>query len=118
MDKSVDVNKDKQAQDIYPFANALDQQLFTKVTQELRCSVCQNQNLTDSMAPLAISLRQEIYQRVQNGASEQEIVEFVTSRYGEFVLYRPPLALSTSVLWFGPFIILSIGFLLLRRFIR
>lgn len=103
------------AQDIYPFMHAHEQNLFTKITQELRCSVCQNQNLTDSMAPVAVSLRQEIYQQVRSGNSEREIIEFVTSRYGDFVLYRPPLNWSTSFLWFGPFVILVVGLIVFKR---
>jgi cytochrome c-type biogenesis protein CcmH len=110
-------NSDK-AEDIYPFTHVDEQDLFIKITHELRCSVCQNQNLTDSMAPLAVSLRQEIYQQIRSGNTEREIIEFVTNRYGDFVLYRPPLDWSTSFLWFGPFVILIMGLLIFKRYLH
>jgi cytochrome c-type biogenesis protein CcmH len=103
------------AQDIYPFGYEIQKKLFTKIIHELRCSVCQNQNLTDSMAPLAVNLRHEIYQQVSLGHKESDIIEFVTSRYGEFVLYRPPLQWGTFLLWFGPFILLIIGILIFKK---
>jgi cytochrome c-type biogenesis protein CcmH len=106
------------ARDIYSFSDAQQHHLFTKVVNELRCSVCQNQNLSDSMAPLAIDLRNEIYQKVQSHYSESEIVEFVTHRYGEFVLYNPPLQWNTAFLWFGPLLILAMGLLLCGKYFK
>jgi cytochrome c-type biogenesis protein CcmH len=85
---------------------------------ELRCLVCQNQNLADSNAELAQDLRQEVYDMIQQGASDQEIIDFMVARYGDFVLYRPPLKSTTLILWIGPFVILGIGVLVLLFHIR
>jgi cytochrome c-type biogenesis protein CcmH len=100
--------------EVYSFPKEAQEKLFTKVTKELRCSVCQNQNLRDSNARVAIDLRNEIYRQVLNGESEARIIEFVTSRYGDFVLYNPPLQTNTFILWFGPiiFVILAVTFLI------
>lgn len=111
-------SSDEQARDIYPFNNPDQRDVFTKIIHELRCSVCQNQNLSDSMAPLAVDLRNEIYQKIQLQYSESEVIEFVTSRYGDFVLYNPPLHWSTTFLWFGPLLILVIGLLFFAKYIR
>lgn len=115
--QTFELNEDR-AQEIYAFQDTIQQLLFSKMIHELRCSVCQNQNLTDSMAPLAVSLRQEIYQKVRSGFSENDIIEFVSSRYGEFVLYRPPLNNSTFFLWFGPLMMLLVGVLFFRRYLK
>jgi cytochrome c-type biogenesis protein CcmH len=104
--------------DIYPFADPKQQVLFSKIIHELRCSVCQNQNLSDSMAPLAIDLRMEIYRKVQAHQSEQEIVGFVSSRYGDFVLYNPPMHWGTAFLWFGPLALLIVGLWVLKSCIK
>ncbi|HEU4351371.1 MAG TPA: cytochrome c-type biogenesis protein [Burkholderiales bacterium] len=83
---------------------------------ELRCLVCQNQTLADSNAPLAVDLRNQIREQLKAGKSEQDVVDFLVARYGDFVLYRPPLKASTVALWAGPFLILVFGaWLLLRR---
>lgn len=108
----------EQARDIYPFSDSNQHDLFTKVIHELRCSVCQNQNLSDSMAPLAIDLRNEIYQRVRLQHSESEIIEFISSRYGDFVLYNPPLHWNTAFLWFGPLLILVIGLCFFAKYVK
>ncbi|HQY22930.1 MAG TPA: cytochrome c-type biogenesis protein CcmH [Gammaproteobacteria bacterium] len=105
-------------EDIYPFSDPSQHELFTKVIHELRCSVCQNQNLSDSMAPLAVDLRNEIYQKVRTHHSESEILEFVTHRYGAFVLYNPPLHWNTAFLWFGPVLILVMGFFLFSKYVK
>ncbi|MBM4138539.1 MAG: cytochrome c-type biogenesis protein CcmH [Nitrospira sp.] len=76
---------------------------------ELRCLVCQNQTLADSNAPLAEDLRREVRAMIVKNMSDQEIIEFLVSRYGDFVLYRPPLKLTTTVLWVGPFVLLAVG---------
>jgi cytochrome c-type biogenesis protein CcmH len=87
------------------------------LADELRCLVCQNQTLADSNAPLAIDLRNQIREQLTKGASEHEVREFMVARYGDFVLYRPPLKASTLALWFGPFILLAAGGFLLYRLI-
>lgn len=111
---TVNSRKANEARDLYAFSDLQDQAKFTKIISELRCSVCQNQALGDSMAPLAVDLREQIYQKVQSKESEQQIIEFVSSRYGEFVLYRPPVQWDTAVLWFGPLMMLLLGFVILR----
>ena len=76
---------------------------------ELRCLVCQNQTLADSNAPLAEDLRREVREMIAKNMSDQEIIEFLTARYGDFVLYRPPLKASTTLLWVGPFLLVIVG---------
>jgi cytochrome c-type biogenesis protein CcmH len=83
---------------------------------ELRCLVCQNQSLADSHAPLALDLRQQIHQQLSQGRSEQQVVEFMVQRYGDFVLYEPPLNGGTALLWFGPALLLAAGVAALRGF--
>ena len=87
------------------------------LAEELRCLVCQNQTLADSNAPLAVDLRNQIREQLSKGASEREVREFMVARYGDFVLYKPPLKASTIALWFGPFILLLAGAFLLYRLI-
>jgi cytochrome c-type biogenesis protein CcmH len=89
-----------------PFANELEERRFRHLAEELRCTVCQNQSLADSDAPLAQDLRRELFMLIRDGRSDFEIREFMVSRYGEFVLYRPPLAAHTILLWAGPIVLL------------
>jgi cytochrome c-type biogenesis protein CcmH len=88
------------------------------LAEELRCLVCQNQTLADSHAPLAIDLRHQIREQLAGGASEREVREFMVARYGDFVLYRPPLKMTTVALWLGPFALLIAGLALLLRRLR
>jgi cytochrome c-type biogenesis protein CcmH len=76
---------------------------------ELRCLVCQNQTLADSNAPLAEDLRREVREMIAKDMSDKEIIDFLVARYGDFVLYRPPLKATTTLLWVGPFVLLTIG---------
>ena len=76
---------------------------------ELRCLVCQNQTLADSTAPLAEDLRREVREMIAKNMSDQEILDFLVQRYGDFVLYRPPLKATTTFLWLGPFLLLVVG---------
>jgi len=76
---------------------------------ELRCLVCQNQTLADSNAPLAEDLRREVREMIGRNMSDQEIVEFLVARYGDFVRYRPPVKATTLLLWIGPFLLLALG---------
>lgn len=97
---------------------ALDKRV-AGLAHELRCLVCQNQTLADSNAPLAVDLRNQIREQLKGGASEREVIDFMVARYGDFVLYRPPLKASTLALWIGPFVLLALGALLLvRRLVR
>ena len=104
--------------EVHTFEQPEQEQQYNRLIAELRCLVCQNQNLADSNAELAQDLRQEVYEMIQNGASDQEIVNFMVARYGDFVLYRPPFKTTTAFLWIGPFIILIAGFVILLVFIR
>ena len=104
--------------EIHEFNDPAREALYDELVQELRCLVCQNQNLADSNADLAIDLRQKTYDMVQAGSDKDEIVDYMVTRYGDFVLYRPPLKSTTMPLWIGPFIILFVGLLALYFFIR
>lgn len=95
----------------YPFQSEVQEKRFRALAEELRCTVCQNQSLADSDAPLAQDLRRELFAMLQDGRSDMEIREFMVERYGDFVLYRPPLAAHTILLWAGP-VVLLLGSLL------
>ena len=89
------------------------------LAEELRCLVCQNQTLADSNAPLAEDLRNQVREKMRQGKSDAEVVDFLVERYGDFVLYRPPLKATTVLLWFGPLLLLAAGFaVLLLRILR
>ena len=98
-----------QAIEIRQFDDPAKQQAYENLVQELRCLVCQNQSLADSDADLAKDLRTEVYNIIQSGKSEQDAVKFLVDRYGDFVLYNPPLKSTTSLLWLGPFGLLLVG---------
>ena len=102
----------------YEFASEEQEALFNKLSNELRCLVCQNQAISDSNADLAKDLRDEIYGMLQQGKTEEEIVEFMVVRYGDFVLYNPPLKPMTWLLWFGPAFALLAGFFFVVRIIK
>jgi len=89
-----------------------------KITSELRCLVCQNQTVADSNAGLADDLRREVRTMIQKGASDEEIKRFMTDRYGDFVLYRPPLKTATALLWVGPGVLLVGGLAVLAIVLR
>jgi cytochrome c-type biogenesis protein CcmH len=88
------------------FNSEVERARFRSLTAELRCTVCQNESLAESDAPLARDLRREIYHMIQDGRSDIEIRDFMVQRYGDFVLYRPPFAAHTLLLWVGPLILL------------
>ncbi len=83
------------------------------ITQVLRCLVCQNQTIADSHADLAIDLRNEVREKLVQGMSDQAVIDFMVQRYGDFVLYRPPVKATTWLLWFGPFLLLIGGLVFL-----
>ena len=105
-----------------PLATAEQQSLYRKLLEEVRCMVCQNQNLADSNAPLAQDMRRELRRMVEEGASEADVKQFLLDRYGDFALYRPRLAPHTFLLWVGPgvIVLLSLGAiaLVIRRRMR
>ena len=94
------------------------EQRMRAMTQQLRCLVCQNETLADSQADLAEDLRKQIREQMKAGKSDQEIIAFLTQRYGDFVLYNPPVKATTYLLWFGPFVLLLGGTAFLFRFIK
>ncbi|RKZ46743.1 MAG: cytochrome c-type biogenesis protein CcmH [Gammaproteobacteria bacterium] len=100
------------------FENQADKQRYNKLIEELRCLVCQNQSLADSHAGLAQDLRNEVFRMVVAGDSNKEIIEYLITRYGDFVLYRPPVKNTTYLLWFGPFLMLIIALVIIVRVIR
>ncbi|MFT5321801.1 MAG: cytochrome c-type biogenesis protein CcmH [Pseudohongiellaceae bacterium] len=99
----------------YAFESEQEEDRFKKLTYEMRCPKCLNSNLAGSDAPIAADLRQEIYRQITEGRSNDEIIDFMSSRYGDFILYRPRLTLATFFLWFGPAILLLAGLFIVRR---
>ena len=89
-----------------------------QIAAELRCLVCQNQTLADSNADLAVDLREQVRTLLRQGQSEKQIIDYMTARYGDFVLYRPPLKATTWLLWFGPGVLLAGGFAVLVLVLR
>ena len=106
------------AKEAKPVEDPQIEQRMQALTQELRCLVCQNETLADSRADLAEDLRKEIREQMKAGKSDQEIIAFLTQRYGDFVLYKPPVKATTYLLWFGPFVLLLGGTLLLYRYVK
>ncbi|KFZ31407.1 cystathionine gamma-synthase [Pseudidiomarina salinarum] len=100
----------------YAFDDPRKEALFHELIDELRCPKCQNQSIAESDAPLAKDLRDRTYIMLQNGASKQEVINYMVARYGDFVHYQPPWQISTSILWWGPVGIILIGLLVV--FIR
>jgi cytochrome c-type biogenesis protein CcmH len=104
---------------VFRFEDPATEARFQHITKELRCLVCQNQSLADSHAELAGDLRREVYEMLEAGESDPEIIDFLVKRYGDFVLYRPPLDLRTAFLWIGPIALLLLaggaGLIALRR---
>lgn len=105
-------------EDVYPFTESQDAKRFALLTQEVRCLVCQNQNIADSNAPLANDLRDKIYKMVLEQKSNDEIKNFLTKRYGNFILLQPPFNKFTFVLWAFPFFAIGIACVFLRRLFR
>lgn len=91
---------------------------YQGLIQELRCLVCQNQSIAESNAELAQDLRKQVRQQMEQGRSDDEIRAYLTDRYGEFVLYRPPITAKTVALWVGPFVLLLVGIFIALRILR
>ena len=100
------------------FTDAETEVRYQQLTVQLRCLVCQNQNLADSDAPLAQDLRQEIYNMMQAGRTDDEIKQFLIDRYGDFVLYMPPVKSNTLMLWLMPAVLLFGGALVVSIVVR
>ena len=90
-------------------ADAATEARLRELSQELRCLVCQNQNIADSNADLAVDLRREVRDQILKGRSDGEIRSYLVARYGDFVLYNPPVQANTALLWFGPLVLLVVG---------
>ena len=100
------------------FANEKMEADYKVLIQELRCLVCQNQNLADSNAELAQDLRRQVIELLKKGSSRDEIVDYMVTRYGDFVMYRPPLKKSTYLLWFGPVLFFIVAGFVVVSFMR
>jgi cytochrome c-type biogenesis protein CcmH len=103
---------------VYQFDDPKDAARFRQLGQELRCLVCQGQSIADSNSELAEDLKAEVHRMILEGRSDQEITEFMVARYGDFVLFKPPVRASTYLLWFGPFVLLLIGALVVFAITR
>jgi len=101
------------AVDYHQLPNPEQQKAYETIISELRCLVCQNQTIADSNAELAADLRRQVYEMLQQGKSKDEIVKFMTDRYGDFVLYNPPLKTKTALLWLGPVAFLITGIVMI-----
>ena len=106
------------ALDARQLADPIQQENYETLTKELRCLVCQNQTIADSNADLAKDLREQIFEMLQQGKSKQDIIQFMTDRYGDFVLYKPPFNAVTGLLWLAPALFLIIGIIAVIIFIR
>ena len=106
--------------DAYEFRDEAERARYRTLVEELRCPKCQNQNIADSNAPIAMDLRREIFRMLEENKSNDEIVEYLVDRYGDFVRYKPPVNAKTLLLWYGPAGLLVVGFgvlamILMRR---
>ena len=106
------------AVDTRQLSDPKQQETYETLTRELRCLVCQNQTIADSNAELAADLRRQVYEMLEQGKSRQEIIQFMTDRYGDFVLYKPPFKGKTSILWIAPVVFLLIGLITVFFFIQ
>jgi len=102
----------------FEFRDEVTKIRFQALSKELRCPKCQNQNLADSNSPISQDLRKELYELLQQGKADSEIVNFMVSRYGEFVLYRPRVSALTYVLWFGPVVLILLGIIVVIVVVR
>ncbi|WP_338480250.1 cytochrome c-type biogenesis protein [Pseudomonas trivialis] len=104
--------------DTYEFASDAERTRFRELTKELRCPKCQNQDIADSNAPIAADLRKEIFRMLGEGKDDQQIIDFMVDRYGEFVRYKPALNAKTALLWFGPAGLLLTGLVVMAVIVR
>lgn len=104
--------------EVHEFKNEIDRQRYQSFIDEMRCPKCQNQNLSGSDSPIALDLRNELYLMIEEGKSDQQIVDFMVERYGEFILYRPRLSPATVLLWAAPVLLLVFGALFLWLLVR
>ena len=102
----------------YPFSSKTQEAQFTHLITELRCMVCHHQNLAESEAPLALDMKQVIYQKVSAGESDSEIRTFLTDRYGDVILFKPPFKIMTWFLWLAPVLFIILGIAVFYRHVR
>lgn len=102
----------------YQFSSPELEQRYQQLSAELRCPKCQNQNIADSNAPIAQDLRRLLHQQLEAGETDEEILDYMVARYGEFVRYRPKFSGATAILWFAPLLLLVIGLVVLLRTLR
>ena len=109
--KSTEVIEDITSSEIV--TGVADQERFQSLTNELRCMVCQNQTIAESNAGLAVDLKKQVAKQINEGKTDEQILNFMEERYGEFVLYNPPVSIENSLLWLTPFVVLIIAVLIL-----
>lgn len=102
---------------VYQFNDVKKEQQFNSLVQELRCPKCQNNNLADSNSALSVDLKEIIFEKVIAGETDDQIIDYLKARYGDFISYRPPVKPSTWFIWFGPFVFLAVGGLAIFRFL-
>jgi cytochrome c-type biogenesis protein CcmH len=103
---------------LYPFDNKVDKERFDVLAEELRCPKCQNQNLSDSYAPVAGDMRDKVYELMIAGQTDDEIVAYLVDRYGNFVRYNPPMQENTFFLWFAPGVMILIALIIIFSLTR
>ena len=106
------------AEKVVRFDTPVQEQRYKHLIDQLRCLVCQNQNIADSNADLAVDLRRIVQHKIRSGETDKQIIDYLVARYGDFVLYKPRLKPSTWLLWFGPFLLLLLAIYLLFRTIK
>ncbi len=104
--------------EVYDFDSPAQERTYKELTTELRCLVCQNQDIADSNAELAQDMRHKVFRMLKDGKSKQEIIDFMVERYGDFVRYKPPFEAKTLVLWVGPFVVFVLAVTFMLRAIR
>ncbi len=104
--------------EVYTFDNKEQEKQYHSLIEDLRCLVCQNQNIAESNAELAKDMRRKTYEMIKQGQSETEISEYMVTRYGDFVLYRPPFNPMTWLLWFGPVLVFVFGVIYVIRLMK
>ncbi|MDX1636307.1 MAG: cytochrome c-type biogenesis protein [Marinobacter sp.] len=110
---SLSLNLQAEGADLYPLSSPAEQERFQALTEELRCPKCQNQNIADSDAPIAKDMREEVHRMLQQGASNEQVVDALVARFGEFVRYKPQLEPRTVLLWATPVIVVIVGLLVI-----
>jgi cytochrome c-type biogenesis protein CcmH len=104
--------------EVYQFDNPAQEETYKELVEELRCLVCQNQSIAESNAELAQDMRRKTYELVKSGKTKSEVRAYMAERYGDFMLYSPPLKPMTWALWFGPLVALLAGFVFVVRIMR